>query len=63
MSAGLSSIRQASRDLNVSTELLDPVQDLIDRRVASGFPDDEFSGVHEELKLSPRDAVASMIKD
>ncbi|WP_338861464.1 NAD(P)-dependent oxidoreductase [Mycetohabitans rhizoxinica] len=51
MSTALADIRRVSRDLNVSTELLDPIQALIDRRIASGFPYDEFSGVCEELKL------------
>ncbi|UUM22060.1 NAD(P)-dependent oxidoreductase [Mycoavidus sp. SF9855] len=52
MSIGFATIRKASRDANVSTELLDPLQTLIDRRIASGFPNDELSGIHEELKLS-----------
>ncbi|MCG1042452.1 NAD(P)-binding domain-containing protein [Mycetohabitans sp. B8] len=51
MSVALADIRRVSHDLNVSTELLDPIQKLIDRRIASGFPHDEFSGVCEELKL------------
>ncbi|WP_323073577.1 NAD(P)-dependent oxidoreductase [Mycetohabitans endofungorum] len=54
MSIGLANIRRASRDVNVSTELLDPIQALIDRRIAAGFPSDEFSGVCEELKLSKK---------
>lgn len=52
MSLGLNNIRQTSRDLGISSELLDPIQILIDRRVSSGFPNNEFSGVIEELKIS-----------
>lgn len=47
---GFRNIRQASKDQGISTELLDPIQSLMDRRVASGFPNDDFSGVTELLK-------------
>ncbi|MHA7961214.1 NAD(P)-dependent oxidoreductase [Streptomyces sp. L500] len=47
---GFRNIRQASKDQGVSTELLDPVQSLMDRRVADGFPGDDFSAVVELLK-------------
>ncbi|MBX4148163.1 MULTISPECIES: NAD(P)-binding domain-containing protein [Paenibacillus] len=47
---GFRNIRQASKDQGISTELLDPIQSLMDRRVAAGFPDDDFSAVTELLK-------------
>lgn len=49
---GFRNIRQASKDQGISTELLDPIQSLMDRRVAAGFPDDDFSAV-TELLYSP----------
>lgn len=49
---GFRNIRQASKDQGVSTELLDPIQSLMDRRVADGFPGDDFSAVTELLKTS-----------
>ncbi|MEK3780673.1 NAD(P)-dependent oxidoreductase [Paenibacillus sp. FSL R5-0810] len=47
---GFRNIRQASKDQGISTELLDPIQSLMDRRVAAGFPDDDFSAVTELFK-------------
>lgn len=47
---GFRNIVEASRSQGVSSELLDPIQSLMDRRVADGFPNDDFSGVIELLK-------------
>lgn len=48
---GFRNIRQASKDQGISTDLLDPIQALMDQRVAAGFPDDDFSAVTELLKI------------
>ncbi|SDD09627.1 NAD(P)-dependent oxidoreductase [Actinokineospora iranica] len=48
---GFRNIRQASVDQGISSALLDPMQDLMDKRVAAGFGSDDFSGVYEALKL------------
>ncbi|MDT0446474.1 NAD(P)-dependent oxidoreductase [Streptomyces johnsoniae] len=49
---GYRNIRRASLDQGISTDLLDPMQSLMDRRVADGFADDDFSAVAEVLKNS-----------
>ncbi len=49
---GFRNIRRASLDQGISTDLLDPMQRLMDRRVADGYPDDDFSAVAEVLKNS-----------
>lgn len=48
---GFRNIRQASKDQGISTDLLDPIQALMDQRVAAGFPDDDFSAVTELFKI------------
>lgn len=48
---GFRNIRKASEDQGISSELLDPIQSLMDRRVAAGFPDDDFSAVTELFKV------------
>lgn len=51
---GFRNIVQASRSQGVSSELLDPIQSLMDRRVADGFGSDDFSGVIELLKQNKK---------
>lgn len=48
---GFINIRQASKGQGVSTELLDPIQSLMDRRIADGFGHDNFSSVAELLRV------------
>lgn len=47
---GFVNIRQASKDQGVSTELLDPIQSLMDRRVAGGFGGEDFSSITELMQ-------------
>ncbi|GGV81282.1 6-phosphogluconate dehydrogenase [Streptomyces griseoloalbus] len=51
---GFRNIVEASRSQGVSSELLDPIQSLMDRRVADGFGNDDFSGVIELLKQNKK---------
>ncbi|CAN7670931.1 NAD(P)-dependent oxidoreductase [Aminobacter sp. LjRoot7] len=44
-SIGFRNIRRASEEQGVSTELLDPIQSLLDRGVAAGLGGEEFSSI------------------
>jgi hypothetical protein len=49
----LSDLLQASRDQGVSTELIAPVQALIERQIAAGHGQEASERIYEETRSSP----------
>jgi 3-hydroxyisobutyrate dehydrogenase-like beta-hydroxyacid dehydrogenase len=49
----LGDLLQASRDQGVSTELIAPVQALIERQIAAGHGHEAFERIYEEIRSSP----------